>query len=174
MRDAKNSTEHGTGNPDDKADLSSVPLDEELAGDTAQSRLTRQVLWKMDVRYCNAYCVLDSVFQSTDQIQTSTHPCAALPLLLHRPHQCRQRKNPGTPGRYPPHRPPICDRAVCVLCYLYCKVGSHQTTKLIALKLIGTKRAPEQFDFEKNVAKDMATSPNCSLGYLDYVSWLCN
>jgi hypothetical protein len=49
MAEAKNSTEHG--HLDEKADLSNVPLDEEMAGDAAYAHSTRQVLWKMDVRY---------------------------------------------------------------------------------------------------------------------------
>ena len=49
MRDAKLSTEHGQ--LDDKGDLHNVPLDEEMAGDTTHAHLTRQVLWKIDVRY---------------------------------------------------------------------------------------------------------------------------
>lgn len=61
MRDVKKSTEHSQ--LDDKTDLSNVPLDEEMAGDSAHAHLTRHVLWKMDVRYSS----ISSVDSSGDK-----------------------------------------------------------------------------------------------------------
>ena len=104
--------------PDERFEHRKGSAVEEGFGDVDES-VVKKVLWKMDVRYACFHHMSKQPGANTPQ--DITGPLTPVLVLVHRPHECGQRKDPGSRGRPKHQRPSVRDWTVCFLRYIHCE-----------------------------------------------------